>query len=204
MKTPDEKTPKAKKLAVILPGIGYTCDKPLLYYSGKLAQALEWEVLRVPYGGFPEKVRGDARKMKQSADLAFQQTADALRNVQWDAYEQVLFIGKSVGTVVSTAYAYAHGIACRHLLFTPVEATFSYPIGDAIAFHGTADPWAETPRIKSLCDQARIPLFLTENGNHSLETGDVHLDVRNLALILRQAEAFMTGEQLETPREERP
>ena len=96
-------TPNEKKIAVILPGIGYTCDRPLLYYSGKMAQALGWEVLRVPYGGFPEKVRGDARKMKQSADLAFQQTAEALRDVQWEQYVQILFIGKSVGTVVATA-----------------------------------------------------------------------------------------------------
>ena len=27
------------KLAVIFPGIGYTKDKPLLYYAGKLAKA---------------------------------------------------------------------------------------------------------------------------------------------------------------------
>ena len=187
-------TPKEKKIAVILPGIGYTCDRPLLYYSGKMAQSLGWEVLRVPYGGFPEKVRGDARKMKQSADLAFQQTAEALRDVEWERYARILFIGKSVGTVVATAYAYAKGLSCRHILFTPVEATFSYPVGEAIAFHGTADPWAETPKIKSLCEQANVPLHLTENANHSLETGDVMLDVKNLALVMAQAEAFMTAE----------
>ena len=28
-----------KKIAVFFPGIGYTCDKPLLYYSAKLAAA---------------------------------------------------------------------------------------------------------------------------------------------------------------------
>ena len=188
MTTPDE-----KKIAVILPGIGYTCDRPLLYYSGKLAQALGWDVMRVPYGGFPEKVRGDARKMKQSADLAFQQTAEALRDVQWARYGQILFIGKSVGTVVATAYAYAHGLACRHILFTPVEATFSYPAENAVAFHGTADPWAETPVLQRLCEKAGIPLWLTENANHSLETGDVALDIRNLALAMERAEQFMAA-----------
>ena len=29
----------AKKLAVLFPGIGYTCDKPLLYYSGECVRA---------------------------------------------------------------------------------------------------------------------------------------------------------------------
>lgn len=33
-----------KKIAVLFPGIGYTCDKPLLYYSAKLAAEKGYEV----------------------------------------------------------------------------------------------------------------------------------------------------------------
>ena len=42
-----------KKIACLIPGIGYTCDKPLLYYSWKLLKGLGWEVVPVPYTGFP-------------------------------------------------------------------------------------------------------------------------------------------------------
>ena len=35
-----------KKIACLFPGIGYTCDKPLLYYSWKLLKGLGWEVVR--------------------------------------------------------------------------------------------------------------------------------------------------------------
>lgn len=184
-----------KKLAVILPGIGYTCDRPLLYYGGKLAQALGFEVLRVPYGGFPEKVRGDLEKMRQSADMALAQAEEMLKNVGLEQYGQILFIAKSVGTVVSAAYAHAHHLSCRHILFTPVEATFAVPVGQAIAFHGTADPWAETETLKRLCREANVPLHITKNANHSLETGDVPLDIRNLQTIMAQAEAFMRREE---------
>lgn len=180
-----------KKLAVILPGIGYTCDRPLLYYGGKLAQGLGWEVVRVPYGGFPEKVRGDAEKMRQSAEMALAQTEEMLRDVDWKRYGQILFISKSVGTVVAAAYAHAHRLSCRHILFTPVEATFAVPVGNAIAFHGTADPWVATETLTRLCREADIPLFITENANHSLETGDVPLDIRNLQAVMARAEAFM-------------
>ena len=184
-----------KKLAVILPGIGYTCDRPLLYYGGKLAQALGFEVLRVPYGGFPEKVRGDLEKMRQSADMALAQTEEMLKNVGWEQYGQILFIAKSVGTVVAAAYTHAHHLSCRHILFTPVEATFAVPVKNAVAFHGTADPWAATETLKRLCREANVPLHITENANHSLETGDVLLDIRNLQTIMAQAEAFMRGEE---------
>ena len=186
---------KAKKIAVILPGIGYTCDRPLLYYSGKLAQGLGWEVVRVPYGGFPEKVRGDLEKMRQSADMALSQTEEMLKNVDWDQYGRILFIAKSVGTVVATAYAHARHLSCNFILFTPVEATFAVPVERAIAFHGTADPWAETETLKRLCREANVPLHITENANHSLETGDVLLDIRNLQTVMEQAEAYIRGEE---------
>ena len=185
-----------KKLAVILPGIGYTCDRPLLYYSGKLAQGLVWEVVRVPYGGFPEKVRGDAEKMRQSAEIALAQTEEMLRGIDWKQYGQIVFISKSVGTVAAAAYAHAHRLSCRHLLFTPVEATFAVPVGNAIAFHGTADPWVATETLTRLCREADIPLFITENANHSLETGDVGKDIENLKTVMARAETFLrAGEE---------
>ena len=184
-----------QKLAVILPGIGYTCDRPLLYYGGKLAQGLGWEVRRVPYGGFPEKVRGDAEKMRRSADMALAQTEEMLRDVDWKQYGQIVFISKSVGTVVAAAYAHAHHLSCRHILFTPVEATFAVPVKNAVAFHGTADPWVATDTLTRLCREADIPLFITENANHSLETGDVPLDIRNLQTVITRAEAFLRVEE---------
>ena len=179
------------KLAVLLPGIGYTCDKPLLYYSGKLARALHWDVFPVLYTGFPAKVRGDRERMKQSVEIALTQTEKILREVEWADYDEVLFISKSIGTVVASLYDSALGLSCRHILFTPVEETFTYPMRDAIAFHGTADPWADTACIRRLCDGAHIPLFITENANHSLETGDIELDIKNLMSVMQQVRVFM-------------
>lgn len=181
-------------IAILLPGIGYTCDKPLLYYSGKLARSLGWEVLPVPYGGFPPKVQGDRDRLRESIGIALCQTEEKLQNVDWAQYTQVLFISKSIGTAVATAYASSHRIRCRHILFTPLEETFASPVTDAIAFHGTADPWAETERLRILCARAGIPLELTEQANHSLETGDVQRDLRNLEGVMERVEAYIKGE----------
>ena len=46
------------KLAVLFPGIGYHVDKPLLYYGRKLAVQRGYEVVGVPYGNFPDGVKG--------------------------------------------------------------------------------------------------------------------------------------------------
>ena len=37
------------KLAIIFPGIGYTCDKPLLYYAEDLAAQSGYECKRIAY-----------------------------------------------------------------------------------------------------------------------------------------------------------
>ena len=37
------------KIAILFPGIRYNCNKPLLYYSGKLALQYGYEVFKVPY-----------------------------------------------------------------------------------------------------------------------------------------------------------
>ena len=42
-----------KKLAVLFPGIGYHCDKPLLYYSKKCLSAYGYEIIEVNYKHFP-------------------------------------------------------------------------------------------------------------------------------------------------------
>ena len=180
-----------KKIACLFPGIGYTCDKPLLYYSWKLLKGLGWEVVPVPYTGFPSGVKGNAEKMQQAADMALEQAEEILRDIDWNDCSEILLIGKSIGTVVCAAYAQQHRLKCRQILFTPVEATFRFAGKQSIAFHGTADPWADTKAIEDCCHRMGIPLVETENANHSLETGDVLRDVRTLEATLERIGDFI-------------
>ena len=59
----------APKLAVIFPGIGYTADKPLLYYTSRLARKHGYQIQTVSYGTLPENIKGDSAKMRQAFDL---------------------------------------------------------------------------------------------------------------------------------------
>ena len=172
------------KLAVLFPGIGYTCDKPLMYYSGKLAMAAGYQIIPVPYGHFPAKVRGDLEKLKICFEMACEQAEALLKDVDFEACDDLLFIGKSIGTAVGGRYAKINGLSPRHALLTPLEETFAYIEGPAVAFHGTADPWARTPAIVEACQSRGIPLHLTEGANHSLETGDVLLDLQTLNAVM--------------------
>jgi phosphoglycolate phosphatase len=185
-----------KKIACLFPGIGYTCDKPLLYYSWKLLKGLDREVVPVPYTGFPSGVKGNPEKMRQSAEMALEQAEEILKDVVWSDYGDILLIGKSVGTVVCAAYARRHGLKCRQVLFTPVEETFRYAGRESVAFHGTADPWADTKAIRECCRRMDIPLYETEGANHSLETGDVDFDIKTMRKTMKIVRAYALGEDL--------
>lgn len=55
-----------RKLAVFFPGIGYTCDKPLLFYAEKLAIKSGYEIKRISYS-LPgdRKIRGDKERLRK-------------------------------------------------------------------------------------------------------------------------------------------
>jgi len=173
------------KIVCLFPGIGYTCDKPLLYYSWKMFAAHGWKVVPVPYGGFPSGVKGNAKKMEKCAEMALDQSEELLKDIDWSLYDSILFISKSVGTVAACAYSARHRIPCRHVLFTPVEAAFSFRIKDAIVFHGTADPWADSDMVRTACRDAGFRLFITPNANHSLETGDIDTDIDTIKSTMK-------------------
>ena len=191
------------KIAVLFPGIGYTCDKPLLYYSAKLAAEKGFEVVRVPYGNFPSNVKGNAEKMYQSFVSAREQSEEILKDVDWSSYDEIVFFSKSVGTVVALSYASEHGIDARQVLYTPLKETFKFPVeagaaaaNDAgksrvIAFHGTGDPWAVTDEIVRICEEKGVPLYLTKDANHSLECGKAIKDIKTIRKVMRTVKEFL-------------
>ena len=186
-----------KKLAVFFPGIGYTVDRPLMYYSRRIAAALGYEIRLLPYRGFPRKVKGDRSKMADSFRIALEQSEEMLSDVAWTEYDDILFIGKSVGTVVAAKMAEESpaGERIRLILYTPLDDTFSFSFGKAVAFTGSGDPWVgkQNSRIAQLCAERGIPCTVIPGGDHSLETDDLPADVRELGKILEETGAFILG-----------
>lgn len=187
------------KKAILLPGVGYSCDRPLLYYAGKLATQKGYAPIKVDYAGykgFAKSMRGDLDKMTAAFEYAYKQT-NALLSEQIAADDDLLFIAKSVGTVVAAAYLNRHKRAGRAIYLTPLAETFwvfneEHPYGaDAISFHGTTDPWAKTDAVEAGCDKYNIPLIKIPSANHSLETGDALGDINNLVQIMRKINDFI-------------
>ena len=184
-----------KKLAVFFPGIGYTVDKPLMHYSRKLAADAGFDVMLLPYAGFPPKVKGDREKMDESYRIALAQSKEMLAGVDLSAYDEILFVGKSIGTVAAAEIAAQSPASdrIRFVLYTPLEETFSLPFGEAIVFTGSADPWVgkARSRIPELCRERGIPCTVVPDANHSLECGDVLADLKALRAVMKETARFL-------------
>ena len=171
------------KLCVQFPGIGYHCDKPLMYYSGKLAKNKGYEVKALKFGGFD--------RIEDAGALALRLAEEQLAEVDFSQYESVIFIGKSIGTVACLAYREKYGTDAKCALLTPLEITFDSLTHRCIAFHGTSDPWADTANVRKLCQKHKVTLYEYENGNHSLETGDVSTDIRTVSDVMEKLDGFI-------------
>ena len=182
-----------KKLAVFFPGIGYHCDKPLLYYGKKLAAEYGCEIREVPYGGFGSGIKGNPEKMREAFRQALEQAEKLLEDVEWSRYGSLLFVSKSVGTAVAAAYAGKYGLRTANIFFTPVEQTFPFVTQKGIVFHGTGDPWAATEPVRRACREKDLPLYLTEGADHSLETGNVRKDLETLRQVMETCRQYIAS-----------
>ena len=182
-----------KKLACILPGIGYHKDKPLLYYATKLTVQLGYEVMHISYKDMPTKIQGDASMMRRAAEIAYAQTEEQLSVVDFSAYEDVLFIGKSIGTVALAKYVATHEIQAKQIWYTPVEATFSFDSKNVLAFIGDADPWSDLDVIREKVSKMEISLYNYPRCNHSLECDDVEQNILVLQDVMARSQAFIVG-----------
>ena len=237
---------RARKTALIFPGLGYHPDKPLLYYGKKLAARLGYDVIEIKYGGFAWGVKDNPEKMREAFESALKQTEEILgekgfhfgeadsqeslvgrsdsqealvggadkgeralageagpkevtmanpKNHEGDSFadgKDLLFISKSIGTAVAAAWQKKHGLAGRHLYFTPVAETFLFAEEKSgIAFHGTADSWVDTAVVKEQCRRLDIPLYITKDADHSMETGDVEEDLKTMQIIMRECRRYI-------------
>lgn len=183
------------KLAVVFPGIGYHVDKPLLYYSKKIAEEQGYQVIDLPYGGFPQNVKGSPKKMEEVFRSALSQSDRILDGIHFEEYEDILFLSKSVGTAVAAAFAQNHGLRTRNIFYTPVGESFSFITQPGIVFHGTKDGWVETAVVKKECANRKLPLYITKEGNHSLETGCAKKDLEHLMKIMEISAAYIAGNE---------
>ncbi len=181
------------KIAVFFPGIGYHCDKPLMYYGRALVCELGYdEYKNVVYSYTGDNIRGDAQKIEAVSRHLLLQAEKQLAHMDWSQWEEIVFISKSIGTVVASAYANQHGLKnVKHVFYTPLELTFTHAPQNSCGFIGTADPWSDVEKVLAYAQQQDIPMYVYENANHSLETGNCVESIKILKDVLEKTRDWL-------------
>ena len=166
------------KLAILFPGIGYHCDKPLLYYSKKILQNEGYESQESCF----HDLDFDLNKAK---DKAYAQAKAQMPD--FSKYDSVLFISKSIGTYCAAKLACEYNFHAN-IYFTPLDSTLDYLKPKDLVYSGTKDQWADYKKIEKYCIYHCIEFHSILNGNHSLETKNIQQDIENLKNIMKRVE----------------
>lgn len=181
-----------RKLAVFFPGTGYHTDKPLFYYSRKIAAAKGYEALCIIYGELSmAKEKNEAPVWDEVVNAAIIRAKEQLKKVKFQDFDRVVFVSKSIGTAVAASIDREWKLYADHIFYTPVAESFQVMGDKGIVFHGTKDPLADTAKVTEECKRRNLPLYLTEEGNHSLETGNPVKDISILKGVMEIEEDYL-------------
>lgn len=113
-----------------------------------------------------------------------------LQNFNLPKYDDIVFVSKSLGTVVAGWVEEELCIKVRHIFLTPIEETLpyiKYGKGIASVIAGTADKQLNADILKERCKKENIYLKQIQGAGHRLEVwGDIDKNIE----ILREVVAI--------------
>lgn len=160
----------SNKICFMFAGTGYNYDKPLLHYATSLMLELGYDVVQVCY-------TFEQHQFNQPAEAISEMVYHSVNSIvtyylQSNAYEEAVYIGKSLGTLPLTDYYIQQEtiIPSRYILLTPL-LSFEHVMQNLANQHafiamGTADPHFSNERLSQLTSHQ---LMIADNANHSLE-----------------------------------
>lgn len=163
----------SKKIVISFPGIR-GCEIPMLYFGAKHFEDMGYEKVFIN-----NPVTDD-----MTLDTVFKNACEVLENMNWDEYERVVFVAKSLGTVVACKIKERFQIPASLVLFTPLEDTLKYITKEndiLLVAMGDKDKYLSSERLVNHCEQENIKYYIEAGVGHRMEvTNDLQ---RNLEII---------------------
>lgn len=180
---------ETEKLAVLLPGAGYTCDHPLLYYAREVALARGYDVLAVQYYFQAARLEFE---LENIPDI-LEDSKAILREGLQDGYRELAVVSKSLGTIIARELAVDTGLPARQFYLTPVARAKDAMLAEpCVAVSGSADPHL-TPDLRAALEGAEnVDFNLIPDADHSLDIpGDCAESLRALMRTMGWLDAFL-------------
>lgn len=157
-----------RKIVVIFPGRNYSTDCPLLYYAAFKFEVRGYEKVAISYG--------DLLKQNKSLDECMEDIKSTvltqLQAFDLAKYDDIVFVSKSLGTVVAGWIEEELCVEVRHIYLTPIKETLHYISHEKniiIVVAGTKDKHLDAHILKEHCKKENITLKQIDGVGHRLE-----------------------------------
>lgn len=192
----------ADHLAIILPGLNYSCDMPLLYYACQVMLEAGADVLQVKYDYTLTRSGGSGSTLKERfGDLQTDVSKIARVALMQRDYKRLTVIGKSLGTLAIPHFLQAD-LSLRPqicIYLTPILNEL-VPQRDLIQtcprnlfVIGTGDRYFDPELINQIISPNADNFMIIDGVNHSLEyPGDTIHSLEVLDKVIRRMQNFLT------------
>ena len=161
-----------KKIVFSFPGVRGT-EIPLLYFGAKHYEDKGYEkrFIEHPISG-------------NDFDALYENAKAILKSFDFGEYDDIVFVAKSLGTVVACKLKEELNVNASLVLFTPLADTLPFIKGEnqiILVAASNNDRHLESETLCNLCERENVPCYIEPNVGHRME---VKNDIaRNLQVI---------------------
>ena len=156
-------------IAICFPGTGFTCKEALFERLASDFSARGYDIVRLDFSHIPFR---EIESLEEAVALAQRAVKRQLSHIVYSEYDDVVFISKSLGTILAAQYERDIDLLPRHLFLTPLNKTLMLmqPETRVIAMVlGTQDRFLTARALSSFCESRGVTCSIIEGVNHSLK-----------------------------------
>lgn len=189
-------------LLVLLPGLGYTNQMPVMFYMHEIAIARNWDVLQVDYDYRP--IMGTTTPEELRARMISDVEPLIRRALEHGSYRSIILAGKSIGTrVMSLLHEQGIEGVIANIWLTPLlrngsvrEAIAATP---SVIVFGSDDPAVQEVDFEAL-QAAGASMIVMPGADHGMMiAGDVPASISGLADVFRHIETWLNSVVISQP-----
>ena len=156
-------------IVVCFPGTGFTCKEALFERCAERYSAREYDVVKLDFSHIPFR---EIETIEEAVAIARRAVKRQLSGIDFSEYEDVVWISKSLGTILAATDEEVYCDSPRQLYLTPLPETLRLirPESRVIALVlGTQDRFLTSEVLAAFCEQRNYCCCVIDGVNHSLK-----------------------------------
>ena len=183
-----ERKMEKQKVAVFFPGNMYHVKAPLFYFADLVLVHRGYKVIELSYEHVSENQEDwiQATREQFLTELTQEGIADAA---------EIVFVSKSIGTVIAGWISARLGRAVKNVFYSPLRGTLPFMKSeDCIVFAGTKDRLFDARELEAFCRENQIDATIFEGAGHAIvNREDPEASVRILDEIVRKLDEYVSA-----------